>query len=39
MSAKHPKKVLSESRTSEKRISGKHTRAPTPLFCSIEEIP
>lgn len=39
MPAKHPKKVLPESCTPEKCISGKHTRTPTPLFCSIEEIP
>ncbi|BAN76116.1 hypothetical protein AEQU_0147 [Adlercreutzia equolifaciens DSM 19450] len=32
MPAKHPKKVLPESCTPEKRISGKHTRTPTPLF-------
>lgn len=39
MSAKHPRKVLPESCTHGKRISGKHARTPTPLFCSIEEIP
>ena len=39
MPAKHLRKVLPESCTPEKRISGKHTRARRPIFCSIEEIP
>ena len=34
MPAKHPRKVLPESCTPEKRISGKHTRTPTPLFAA-----